>query len=374
MNRYGKSAAAGVALMVAGFAFLPEMSLKEAFEDDFRVGAALNGGHLSGRNAAGAELVVREFNSISPENVLKWGSVHPQPDRYNFDPVDAYVDFGTRHDMFVVGHTLVWHTQVPGWVFEDAAGQPLTRDALLARMKEHIETVMGRYRGRIHGWDVVNEALLDDGTLRPTPWLRIIGEDYIEKAFEYAHAVDPDAELYYNDYNLWKPAKRDGAVRIVKNLLEKGIPVHGIGMQGHYGIDYPVTEFIEASIVAFSELGVKVHVTELDIDLLPNPTGRQGADIGDPIPPAEGYDPYAGGLDEAMQQRLAKRYADIFRLFRRYDDEIERVTFWGVGDGDSWFNNWPMRGRTAHPLLFDRQYRPKPALDAVLNTVRIPER
>jgi len=358
-------------LGLGAFAALPEMTLKEAFEDDFRMGAAISTGQALGRNPVAMELAAQQFNSISPENLLKWGSGHPRPDQYNFAPVDSFVAFGDRHDMFVVGHTLVWHTQVPQWVFQDDAGQPLTRDALLARMKDHIDTVVGRYRGRIQGWDVVNEALLDDGTLRPTPWLQIIGEDYIEKAFEYAHAADPEAELYYNDYNLWKPAKREGAARIVNNLKARGIPVHGIGMQGHYGIDYPMTDLIEAAIVSFAATGAKVHVTELDIDMLPNPTGRQGADIGDPIPPAEGYDPYAAGLDEAGQQRLAQRYADIFRVFRKYDDEIERVTFWGLGDGDSWFNNWPMRGRTAYPLLFDRQYRPKLALEAVLNTVRL---
>jgi endo-1,4-beta-xylanase len=239
---------------------------------------------------------------------------------------------------------------------------------LLQRMRDHITTVVGRYKGRIDGWDVVNEAVAEDGTLRKSPWLEIIGEDYIEQAFRIAHEADPEAELYYNDYNAWKPAKRDGIVRLVRSLQAKGIPVKAVGMQGHYGIDYPITELIESAFVAYSGLGVQVNISELDVDVLPNPTGRQGADIGDRIGPVEGFNPYPTGLPVVEEQRLAKRYAEIFGVFHKYARVIDRVTFWGVGDRESWLNGWPIPGRSNYPLLFDRTYQPKTALDVVLST------
>jgi endo-1,4-beta-xylanase len=349
-------------------ALAQERTLKSVFRDDFRVGAALSTGQLMGRNPSALELVPRQFNSVTAENAMKWGPLHPRPGVYNWEPADAFVDFGTRHGMFVVGHTLVWHSQTPPWVFQDENGSPAGRDVLIQRMRDHIHTVVGRYRGRVHGWDVVNEAVEEDGTVRRSPWLQIIGEDYLELAFRFAHEADPAAELYYNDFNAWKPSKRDGIVRLVRDLQARGVPVHAVGMQGHYGIDYPAVEVIDAAIAAYARLGVKVHVTELDIDVLPNPTGRQGSDIIDRIGPVEGYNPFPDRLPEVEDHRLAGRYAEIFRLFLRHSGVIERVTFWGVGDGDSWFNNWPIPGRTAYPLLFDRRYQPKTAFEVVLNT------
>ncbi|WP_240676120.1 endo-1,4-beta-xylanase [Botryobacter ruber] len=345
-----------------------QKSLKEAYKGDFYIGAALNTGQAFGRDSKAAEILAKHFNSISPENLLKWGSIHPKPDTYNFQPADSYVALGQQHNMFVVGHTLVWHNQTPNWVFEDEKGNPVTREVLLKRMEEHINTVVGRYKGKIHGWDVVNEALNDDGTMRQSKWYKIIGEDFIQKAFEFAHKADPEAELYYNDYNMWKPAKRDGAIRLVRSLQEKGIKVHGIGMQGHWGVqpDKPTLQQIEESIVKFADLGVNVMITELDIDVLPNPSNRQGADIDATFEFDEKYNLYTTGLPEEQQQQLTARYAEIFTLFRKHRDKISRVTFWGVTDRDSWLNNWPMRGRTSYPMLFDRNYQPKPAFEAVL--------
>jgi endo-1,4-beta-xylanase len=351
-----------------------DRSLKTVFADEFRVGAAVNAGLFSGRNPTAEALVLKQFNTISPENVLKWESVHPRVDAYNFAPGDAYVEFGRRNGMFIVGHTLVWHNQTPAWVFQDAAGNRATRELLLERMRDHITTVVGRYRGKINGWDVVNEAVAEDGSLRKTPWLEIIGEDYIEQAFRFAHEADPGAELYYNEFNAWKPAKREGVVRLVRSLQAKGIPVKAVGMQGHYGIDYPITELIEAAFVAYSSLGVRVNISELDIDMLPNPTGRQGSDIGERIGPVEGFNPFASGLPVVEDQRLAKRYGEIFAVFRRYHDVIDRVTFWGVGDRESWLNGWPIPGRSNYPLLFDRGYAPKTAFEVVVNTKLIPAR
>lgn len=344
-------------------------SLKEAAEGDFYIGAALNYDQVYGREEPAVALIKKEFNTISPENMLKMGPIHPEPNVYNWEPADKYIAFGEENDMFTVGHALVWHSQAPDWIFVDQDGNTVGKDSLLQRMENHIATVAGRYKGKIDGWDVVNEALEDDGTLRQTKWLEIIGEEYLQKAFEFAKAADPEAELYYNDYSLWKPAKREATVQLVKNLQEKGIQVDGVGMQGHYGIDYPTLEDIEASINAFADLGVKVMITELDVDMLPNPSKRQGADIAMTFEPQEGYNPYADGLPDSVQQKLTQRYADLFNLFHKHRDKISRVTFWGVGDQHSWLNNWPMEGRTSYPLLFDRNLQPKPAYEAVMEAV-----
>ena len=364
--------AASLALSCAGSEKSPEQtptSLKEAAEGDFYIGAALNYDQVYGRDEKAVALIKEQFNTISPENMLKMGPIHPKQNEYNWEPADKYVAFGEENGMFTVGHTLVWHSQAPDWIFVDESGNQVSKDTLLQRMRNHISTVAGRYKGKIDGWDVVNEALNDDGTLRQSKWLEIGGEEFLQKAFEYAKEADPEAELYYNDYSLWKPAKREGAVRLVKSLQEKGIKVDGIGMQGHYGIDYPSLEDIEASIEAFADLGVKVMITELDIDLLPNPTGRQGADIVHTVEEQEGYNPYPENLPDSVQQKLAKRYADIFDLFHKHRDKISRVTFWGVADHHSWLNNWPMNGRTSYPLVFDRNYQPKPAHSAIVEAI-----
>ena len=348
----------------------PTEGLKSAFRSSFMIGTALAPKQFAEQDAASVALVRREFNAITPENVLKWQLVHPEPTRYDFGPADRFVSFGERNGMFVVGHTLVWHSQAPRWVFENAQGQPLTRDELLARMKEHITTVVGRYKGRIKGWDVVNEALNEDGTLRESPWLRIIGPDYIAKAFEYAREADPAAELYYNDYNLDYPAKRDGAVRLVRSLQESGIRVHAIGTQEHLKLRTPSIALVDSSIRAFAALGVKVNVTELDIDLLPAATQNTGADVSLSAGPGPGLDPYRSALPDSLQQALAQRYEELFRVYLAHRDVIDRVTFWGVADHDSWLNGWPVRGRTSYPLLFDRQNQPKPAYHRVMALTR----
>jgi endo-1,4-beta-xylanase len=344
-----------------------QTTLKEAFKNSFRIGAALNRAHFTDQTRD-TELIKAQFNSITPENVLKWENVHPKPGVYAFQDPDRYVEFGEKNQMFIVGHTLVWHSQTPRWVFQDDQGNPLTRDALLARMREHILTVVGRYKGRIKGWDVVNEALDENGSMRQSPWFRIIGEDYIEKAFEYAHEADPAAELYYNDYSLENPAKRRGAVELIRKLKARGVPVTAVGMQGHLKLDWPTLDEEEATIRAFQELGVKVCITELDIDVLPSATRQQTADVSQRAEARAQLNPYADGLPAAVQDALAKRYADLFKVFMKYRGTITRVTFWGVSDDVSWLNNWPVRGRTSYPLLFDRNGKPKPAYYAVLKT------
>jgi endo-1,4-beta-xylanase len=353
----------GIVLVTTGCA---QTTLMGAFQKDFLIGAALNPAQFGESNAVEAVLVKQQFNTISPENVLKWEKIHPELNRYDFAPADRYVAFGETNGMFIIGHTLVWHSQTPDWVFQDAHGQPVSRDVLLARMREHIFTVMGRYQGRIKGWDVVNEALNEDGTLRDSPWRKIIGDDYLAKAFEFAHNADPQAELYYNDFSLENGPKRSGAVALIKKLQAAGVKVSGIGSQGHYQLDSPSIKRVDESISAFEKLGLKVMITELDVNVLPSPTHSLGAEVSMHFESRAGLNPYPNSLPGSVQQQLAQRYADLFSVFLKHRAHISRVTFWGVTDGNSWLNDWPVRGRTSYPLLFDRDGKPKPAFDAVL--------
>ena len=342
-------------------------ALKTAFKEHFLIGAALNEAQFCESNAAEAALVKGQFNSISPENVLKWEKVHPESGKFDFTMADRYVEFGAKNKMFVVGHTLIWHEQTPRWVFEDEQGQPVSREILLARMREHIHTVVGRYRGKISGWDVVNEALDKNGTLRPSPWRKIIGDDFIAKAFEFAHEADPQAELYYNDYALESQPKQLGAVALMKRLQAQGVKISGIGLQGHYSLERPTPRQLTETISAFEKLGLKVMITELDVNVLPSPGHLLGADIAERYRMSAGLNPYTNGLPDSVQQALAQRYADIFSVLLKHRDSINRVTFWGVTDGDSWLNDWPVRGRMAYPLLFNREDEPKPCFQTVIN-------
>ena len=347
-----------------------QTALKDAFQGDFFIGAALSLDQISGREPDAMTLVAKHFNSITPENILKWEEVHPKPGQYNFEAADRYVAFGETHKMHIIGHTLVWWHQTPDWVFQDAAGKPIGREALLERMKEHIFTVMGRYRGRIHGWDVVNEAINADGFWRKSRWYDILGEDFAAKAFEFARQADPDAELYYNDFDLENRPKCEGVIRLIKDLQAKGVRVDGIGIQGHWFTGHPSMNEIEDHFVALGQLGPKLMITELDVGVLPY------YPLESKIVPLSSFDaetqkklnPYPNDLSDAAQQELAKRYADLFALFLKHRDKFRRITFWGVHDGQSWRNYWPITGRTEHPLLFDRRCQPKPALEAVIKT------
>jgi endo-1,4-beta-xylanase len=357
-------------LLAAGMAHAQPATLKDAFQGIFRIGAAVNQAQFEERDTRDAALIAAQFNTISPENALKWEAIHPRPDAYNFDPADHYVAFGQKYKMFIVGHNLVWHSQVPPWVFKGDKGAPLTRDALLERMHDHIRTVVGRYKGRIGGWDVVNEALNEDGTMRKSPWLTIIGDDYIAKAFQFAHEADPAAELYYNDYSIENEAKRKGAVELIKKLKAQSIPITAMGLQGHDKLDWPTARQQADTIEAFAALGVKVNITELDVDVLPRNAPGNSADVSATSAGGAGSNPYAAGLPDAVQQTLARRYAEIFDIFVKYRASIGRVTFWGVTDGGSWLNNFPIRGRTNYPLLFDREGKPKAAFFSVIGTAK----
>jgi len=369
--RHARIRMTALALVIPTIAAAQTQSLKEAFKDAFLIGAAMNARQFSDPDAKAAALVRAQYNTISPENSLKWEVVHPQPGRYDFTEGDQYVAFGAKNKMFMVGHTLVWHSQTPRWVFQDSAGRPLTRDALLARMKDHISTVVGRYKGKIKGWDVVNEALNEDGTLRKSPWFNIIGDDYIIQAFKFAHEADPSAELYYNDYNLEEPAKRGGAIALVKSLKAAGVTIHAVGSQAHDRLDLSNSVALhDSSIAMISAAGVKVNITELDVDVLPRGRRPNTADVAAAAQQAPLGNPYTAGLPDSVQQKLAKRYAELFEVFMKHQAVIDRITFWGVDDGASWLNNFPVRGRTNHALLFDRQLTPKPAFDAVMRVAR----
>ena len=349
-------------------------TLKEAFKDDFYVGAALSLDQISGREPAAMAVVAHHFNSITPENILKWEEVHPKPGQYNFEAADRYVAFGETHGMHIIGHTLVWFHQTPDWVFQDDSGKPLGRAALLDRMKEHIFTVMGRYRGRIHAWDVVNEAIIPDGSWRKSKWHEIIGEDYVAKAFEFAREADPGAELYYNEYDLEAGPKREGVIGLLEGLQSKGVRVDGLGIQGHWFVDNPRLDAIEEQLEVLARLCPKLMITELDVGVLPFRRFDSGIVDISSFDPAEQkkLNPWPDGLPDAAQQDLATRYAALFTLFRKHRDKLGRITFWGVHDAQTWRNYWPITGRTEYPLLFDRHCQPKPALDAVIKVGRGP--
>ena len=347
-------------------------TLRTAFADDFLIGVALNTATVEGRDLRAAELAARQFSCLTAENAMKWQSLNDEAGVYDFSAADAYIDFAEKNQMAVIGHTLVWHSQTPRWVFQDESGQAASRELLLKRMRDHIHTVVGRYKGRVKGWDVVNEAISDGGSdapmLRNSPWKRIIGDDFIDHAFRFAREADPRAELYYNDYGLFHREKRKRVIKMLRGLLDRGVPIDGVGMQGHYQLDKPSVDDIEDAIKDFAALGLKVMVTELDVDVLPS---RGDVGVAD-IARREAYDaalnPYQNGMPDEVQQRLARRYADIFGVFLKHRQQVTRVTIWGLHDGQTWLNGFPIRGRTNHPLLFDRELKPKPAFYSVLQT------
>ncbi len=345
-------------------------TLKEVFGKDFKIGVAVSEKQLLENDTIANLLVAKNFNSITNENALKWDNPHAVPGVYDFWKADSFVSFGTRNQMFLVGHTLVWHNQTPDWVFQDQSGNPVSRDTLLKRLKEHISTVVGRYKGKIHGWDVANEAIGDNGELRNSKWREIIGDDYIEKAYKYTSEADPDAELYYNDYNIEYTSQKqmEGTIKLIKSLQSKGIKITGLGIQAHWGLNSPTIEQIDSAIVIYSKLGVKVMFTELDITVLPSP---YEAGITTNFEYKKEFDPFPNGLPDSMQTKLANRYAEIFKVFLKHKDVISRVTIWLLTDGQSWLNDWPIQGRTDYPNLFDRSYKPKPAYFSVLKCGKI---
>jgi len=350
------------------------LTLKDAYKDAFKIGCSVNNAIVQGSDLVSQQIVLKQFNSLTPENVLKAETVNPRPGVWNFVQADAYVKFSEEHNMFTVGHTLVWHNQTPDWFFKDDKGNPKSHEAMVEQLRSYIEKVAGRYTGRIKAWDVLNEQIDNDGSYRQTTWVKGIGngDELAKLAFRFANQYAPDAELYYNDFNVWRPAKRDGIARMIRMLKKEGIRIDGVGIQGHWGLNYPKKEYIEAAIDTFATLGVKVMITELDVDVLPLTKEGQiiGQGMSDPQFQLEEFkiflDPYKKGLPAEVQKQLADRYAELFGIFYKKRDKIDRVTVWGLHDGMSWKNDYPIPRRTNYPLLFDRNKNPKPAFEAVL--------
>jgi endo-1,4-beta-xylanase len=349
-------------------------SLKDVYKDAFLVGVAVSPAITSGRDKESQDIVIKHFNSITVENVMKAALINPQPGVYNWGPADDYVAFGEKNKMFIIGHTLVWHNQVPAWFFTNAEGKPNTKEEQIERLRSHIQAVAGRYAGRVNAWDVVNEVMGEDGNYRQTSWVNAVGngDTLVKYAFKFAAQYAPNTELYYNDFNAWRPSKRDGIVKMIKMLKNEGIRVDGVGMQGHWGLDYPKTKYIEDAIDAYAACGVKVMITELDVDVLPLTKEGQivGQGMADKQFQLEEFktflDPYQKGLPDSMQKVLTNRYAELFSIFYKRKDKIARVTVWGLHDGMNWKNDYPIPGRTNYPSLWDRKRQPKPALNAVL--------
>ena len=331
-------------------------SLKSTFKKDFLIGAALNAAQIEEKDLKSAVLIPQQFSAITPENCMKSGIIHPAWDTYNFELADKLVEYGKKHHIKVNGHTLIWHSQLPSFVrnMHDA-------DSVKQFFNNHIKTVASRYDGKVYSWDVVNEALEDNGTLRKSIFLEKLGENYIVEAFRLAQQASPKAELYYNDYNIEQPAKRAGAIALIKKIQAAGVRIDGVGIQGHWRINHIPLKEIEESINAFAALGIKVMFTELDLGVLPNPWDKDAADVNQTATYSKKMNPYPNGLPDSVQTQLATSYEELFTLFLKHKNKISRITFWGVYDGQSWLNGWPIKGRTNYPLLFDRSFEPKPA-------------
>ncbi len=340
-------------------------TLKDVYSNDFRIGAAVGPAVFLQGDPAASDIVITQFNAVTAENDMKWASLHPSRGHYDFEKADAFVQYATDNALTIHGHTLVWHHQTPDWIFKDPNEQSVQET-----LRDHIRTVVGRYKGRVESWDVVNEAIDDQGQLRRTAWKQALGDSYIEMAFLYANQADPQAKLYYNDYNLVIPVKQQRAIALVRSLKEKGIPIHGIGIQGHWGLEWPSIEAIETAIVNLAETGLQIRISELDVSVLPTAPEHHGADLTQKAELRNEIDPYTAGLPKAMQVKLARRYESLFALFHKHREKISGVTFWGVTDQGSWLNDWPVAGRTNYPLLFDRRGRSKPAFFAVLRAAK----
>lgn len=343
-----------------------DVTLKSAMEGKFFIGTAMNTNQASEQDLQSAAVVKKHFSSIVAENCMKSENIQPQEGVFTFDDADSFVEFGVNNGMQIVGHCLIWHSQAPRWFFTDEKGNDVSREVMIDRMKTHITTTVSRYKGKINGWDVVNEALNEDGTLRNSKFLQIVGEEYLELAFKFAHEADPEVELYYNDYNMWNADKRAGALKLAKSLQEKGIRIDGIGLQAHIGLEDLHLEEYEKSINEIAELDLKVMFTELDMTVIPWPGANVSAEISTSFEFQQEYNPYPEAMPDSIATAQADAYGSLFELFLKYEDKIDRVTMWGVNDGNTWRNNWPVNGRKDYPLLFDREFLPKLSVEKII--------
>lgn len=327
-----------------------QRGLKTYYANYFPIGVAVSPGALKTDEA---NLIRHEFNSITPENAMKMGPIHPKESEYFWTDADSIVAFAQRNKMKIRGHTLCWHNQTPDWLFIDQKGDTVSKEILLRRLKDHITTVVSRYKGKIYAWDVVNEAISDKpGEIyRNSPWYKICGEEFIEKAFRYAHEADPQAILFYNDYNEIDPAKREKIIKMVTTLKAAGVPIHGIGLQGHWAITEPSADQLDKTLSRFAASGLTLQITELDISVYPKehsarPKAQQ--DLNTAFTPDK-------------EQKQIDIYRTCFNLFRKYKQYITGVTFWNISDRNTWLDNFPVRDRKDYPLLFDKNLKPKKA-------------
>jgi endo-1,4-beta-xylanase len=353
------------AISIAGSANAQTPSLKEAFRKDFLIGTAMNAWQIEGKDTAAVRIIKQQFNAVTPENCMKAEIIQPGWDKYNFDLADKLVAFAKKNNIKINAHNLIWHSQLPAFMHHMQSA-----DSVRQYFVNHITKVASRYDGKVYSWDVVNEALNEDGTLRKDIFLDKLGDDYIVEAFRLAQKASPHSQLYYNDYNIEQPKKRAGAIALIKKIQAAGVRIDGVGIQGHWKSGAVPMKDIEESIKEFSALGIKVMFTELDLSVLPNPWDKTTADVSATAQGSKKMNPYTNGLPDSAQQLLTKSYADLFRLFMKYKKDISRVTFWGVNDGESWLNGFPIRGRTNYPLLFDRNFKPKPAFYSVIETAK----
>lgn len=333
--------------------------LKDYFQKYFTMGVAVSPRSLKTDEAS---LILKNFGSLTPENAMKMGPIHPRENEYYWKDADSIVAFAKRNHIKIRGHNLCWHNQAPRWIFTNAAGDTVSKEILLQRLKDHISKVVKRYKGSIYAWDVVNEAVSDKPGeyLRNSPWYRICGEEFIAKAFEYAHEADPDALLFYNDYNEINPVKREKMYRLVKSLKDAGVPIDGIGLQGHWAINEPSEQELVNTIKKFASLGLKIQVTELDISVYPKEHNARERKPEDTLTT----------FTEAKENAQIDMYKRCFRVFEKYKKQISGITFWNISDRNSWLDNFPVRGRKDYPLLFDKNLQPKKAFWEVVNTIQ----
>jgi endo-1,4-beta-xylanase len=324
-----------------------EKGLKDYYQDYFPVGVAVGPQTLKGPEAA---LVLQQFNSITPENAMKMGPIHPEENKYFWDHADAIVDFAQKNNLKVRGHNLCWHEQYPRWIFTDSKGDTVSKEILLKRLRDHIFTVVNRYKGKIYAWDVVNEAISDNPNefLRNSPWYKICGDDFIIKAFEYAHEADPNALLFYNDYNTERPEKRERIYKLLKQLVDAKVPIHGVGLQAHWSIYEPTEQELRDAVEKYSSLGLQIHFTEVDMSIYPWEKERRQKKATD-----------IDKLTPELEQKQIDQYKMVFKVFREYKDKITSVTFWNVSDRYTWLDTYPVPGRKNYPLLFDTNLKPK---------------
>jgi endo-1,4-beta-xylanase len=331
------------------FAQSPTKGLKDYYKAYFPIGVAVAPASLRGDES---QLILKEFNSVTPENAMKMESIHPEENRYDWKDADSIVDFAVRHHIKIRGHNLCWHEQVPKWMFVDNKGDTVSKAVLLQRLKDHIFTVVHRYKGKIYAWDVVNEVIDDNPVnfLRNSPWYRICGDDFIIKAFEYTHEADPNAVLFYNDYNTERPEKRDRVYKLLKRLKDKGVPINGVGLQAHWSLYEPSKDELEATISKFASLGLQVQITELDVSVYPWEKEKRDKRPNE-------NDTYT----KDMERKQADQYKMAFDVFRKYKSVISGVTFWNISDRTTWLDHYPVEGRKNYPLLFDTNLKPKKA-------------